>query len=115
MSNIEIVGKEPITLAELKTELAAIQKRDGEPSFRAGKTMDYINQFKPLSKTAAKELSKKLNALDIPRLKEEHIAKVIDLLPQTNDELKVILQGYALTVTKENIAKIIEVVKEHKK
>ena len=115
MSGPEIVGKEPITLSELKAELANIQKRDGEASFRAGKTIDYINQFKPLSKTASKELSKKINDLEIPRLKEEHIAKIIDLLPQTADEVKVILQGYALTVTKENMTKIVNVVKEYKK
>ena len=115
MSNPEIVGKEPMTLAELKAELAAIQKRDGEPSFRAGKTIDYINQFKPLSKTASNEFSKKITALDVPRLKEEHIVKIIDLMPLSVDEVKVILQGYALTVTKENMAKIVDVVKEYKK
>lgn len=115
MSGQEIVSKEPITLSELKAELAAIQKRDGEASFRAGKTMDYINHFKPLSKTAANELSKKITDLDVPRLKEEHIAKIIDLLPTDAEELKVILQGYALTVTKENMTKIVNVVKEYKK
>ena len=115
MSNPEIIGKEPITLAELKTQLTNIQKRDGEPSFRAGKTIDYINQFKPLTKKASEELSKKIQDLEVPRLKEEHISKIIDLLPITADELKVILQGYALTVTKENMTKIVNVVKEYKK
>jgi DNA-directed RNA polymerase subunit F len=115
VSSPEIVGKEPMSLSELKIELANIQKRDGEPSFRAGKTIEYINHFKPLTKTASKEFSKKLNDLEIPRLKEEHIVKIIDLLPQTADEVKVILQGYALTVTKENMTKIVDVVKEYKK
>lgn len=114
MANPEIVGKEPMSLAVLKAELTAIHKRDGEPSFRAGKTMDYINQFKPLSKTAASELSAKLVELDIPRLKEEHIVKIVDLLPLTVDEVKTILQGYALTVTKENMSKIVDVVQEYK-
>lgn len=115
MSKQEIVNKEPITLAELKAELTAIQKRDGETSFRAGKTLDYINQFKPLTKTAANELTKKINDLEVPRLKEEHVVKIVDLLPIDADELKVILQGYALTVTKENMTKIVNVVKEYKK
>lgn len=115
MSKPEIIGKEPITLSDLKAELSTIQKRDGEPSFRAGKTIDYINQFKPLSKTASKELGKKIVDLEVPRLKDEHIVKIVDLLPVTADELKVILQGYALTVTKENMTKIVNVVKEYKK
>ena len=115
MSKPEIVGKEPMSLAELKAELGNIQKRDGEPSFRAGKTIDYINHFKPLSRTASKELSKKITDLDIPRLKEEHVVKIVDLLPTNVEELKVILQGYAITVTKENMSKIVDIVKEQKK
>ena len=115
MSKPEIVGKEPMSLSDLKSELANIQKRDGEPSFRAGKTIDYINQFKPLSKTASKELTKKIVDLDIPRIKDEHVVKLVDLLPVSVDEVKVILQGYALTVTKENMAKVVNVVKEYKK
>lgn len=115
MSKPQITNKEPITLAELKAELNTIQKRDGEPSFRAGKTIDYINQLKPITKTAAQELTKKIDDLEIPRLKPEHITKIIDILPTTPDEVKVILQGYALTVTKENLTKIVDTVKEYKK
>lgn len=115
MAKSEIIDKEPITLAELKAELAAIQKRDNEVSFRAGKTIEYMNHFKPLSRTASKELEKKLNDLEIPRLKKEQIVKIVDLIPITIDEVKVILQGYALTVTKENMTKIVGVVKEYKK
>ncbi len=115
MAKSDIIDKEPITLAELKTELATIQKRDNEVSFRAGKTIEYMNHFKPLSKTASKELMKKVEDLDVPRLKKEHVVKIVDLLPVTLDEVKVILQGYALTVTKENMTKIVNVVKEYKK
>ena len=115
MSKPEIVGKEPVSLAELKSVLSAIHKRDGEPSFRVGKAIDYINHFKPLSKSASSELSKKLVELDVPRLKEDHIVKIVDLLPISVDDVKVVLQGYALTVTKENMVKIVDVVKEYKK
>jgi len=115
VSKPEIVGKEPVSLAELKSVLSSIQKRDGEPSFRVGKAIDYLNHFKPLSKSAAAELSKKLVDLDIPRLKDEHIVKIVDLLPGDVEDVKVILQGYALTVTKENMSKIVGVVKEYKK
>jgi DNA-directed RNA polymerase subunit F len=115
VSKPEIIGKEPMSLAELKSALSNIQKRDGEPNFRVGKTIDYLNHFKPLSKTAAAELTKKLLSADIPRLRDEHIVKIVDLLPSNVEEVKVILQGYALTVTKENMSKIVDIVKEYKK
>ncbi len=115
MSRIEVVDKKPLTLSELKAELSKISKRDEEMSFRAGKTQEYVNSFSPLSKTACAELKKKLEELNIPRLKEEHISKIVDLLPSSVEDLSVILQGYALTVSKDNMASIVKAVKEYKK
>ena len=112
MSKPELLEKTPISLNELKQELESIQKRDKELGFRAGKTLEYANAFTTLSKTAHNDLKKKLEALEIPRFKEEHIAKVLDMLPKSVAELDVIIQGYTLTVSKENKTKVIETVKE---
>ncbi|MBU0667007.1 MAG: hypothetical protein ABIC91_04445 [Nanoarchaeota archaeon] len=106
----EIIEKNPINIVELKEELKAIKKRDEELTFRAGKTEDYLNDFSRLSKKEATELVDKLKALDIARLKDEFIHKIIDLMPRTVPELKVILQGYSLTINNENLKKIMDVV-----
>lgn len=112
MSRPELIEKIPISLTELKQELEIIQKRDEELSYRSGKSLEYVNAFVTLSKTAHKDLKKKIEQLKIPRFKEDHVCKVIDMLPQSVAELDVILQGYTLTVSKENKAKIIGVVKD---
>jgi len=112
MSRPELIEKIPISLTELKQELEIIQKRDEELSFRSGKSLEYANSFVTLSKTAHNDLKKKIEKLEIPRFKEDHVCKVIDLLPQSVAELDVILQGYTLTVSKENKAKIIKTVKD---
>jgi len=109
MSKAEVLEKIPVSLTELKSELTAIEKRDGELGFRAGKTKEYVSFFADLSKTAFVDFKKQLEALQIPRLKDDHIVKILDVMPKSVDELSVVLQGYTLTVSKENMKSIIDV------
>ncbi|MBW2973574.1 hypothetical protein KY346_04225 [Candidatus Woesearchaeota archaeon] len=106
---IQVIEETPITAAEVKTELKKIKSKDKELNFRAQKTEDYLNQVVSDPKKTA-ELVKKLESLKIPRLKEQQIMKIADILPTTEKDVKFVLQGYTLTVTKENMAKIAKVV-----
>ncbi len=109
MSQPELVKETPMSLAEVNLEVAKIKKRDKELSFRTQRTDEYLQHF---AVKDAHKLVETLKKLEIPRLKEEHIAKIVDLLPKTVDDLKGVLQGYTVTVTKDNLKKIVdEVVK----
>jgi len=112
MGSIEVVEKKSVSMSALREELAEIKKRDGELSFRGTKTEDYVNEFATLKPKQADELFKKIEAIGIPRLKEPQIHKIIDMLPASVAELKVIMQGYALPVTNENLKKIADCVAE---
>ena len=111
MSKAELIEKAPISLTKLKEELNRIQKRDEEMSFRAGKALDYINSFAVTSKKKHSEAKSQIEALNVPRLKDVHISKILDFMPKSVNELGVILQGYTLTVTKDNMAKIVQITK----
>ncbi|OIO62495.1 hypothetical protein COY26_05385 [Candidatus Woesearchaeota archaeon CG_4_10_14_0_2_um_filter_33_10] len=108
----EIISEKPITLTELKQEIDKIKKRDKELNFRVGKTEEYLGHFVTLSKENEEELIKKLEKLNVPRLKDIHITKIVDILPKTVDELKIILQGYTITVNNENLKKIVDALKD---
>jgi DNA-directed RNA polymerase subunit F len=111
MPSTQILSEKPITMAQVKEELERIKKRDKELSYRSLRTDEYLNLF--VHKNSQK-LYENLKKLDIPRLKEEHITKIVDLMPYNQDDLKNILQAYTLTLTKESIAKIIEEVEKHR-
>lgn len=115
MQHPEIVEKAPTNIVELKSELKAIKKRDGDLTFRGNKTEEYLNDFAKLSKKSAEEMIGKLRKLGITRLKEEFIHKIVDIMPNSVAELKVILQGYTLSVNNEDMNKIIKVVQEYNK
>jgi len=104
MTKIETITSEPLTLAEARSILEKIKERDTEFGFRSGKTYEYLTSVNPADEKAAGEMKKKIAELNIPRLKPEHIAKIIDMKPETLDELKVILQS--VTITNENLKKI---------
>jgi DNA-directed RNA polymerase subunit F len=114
MTNLELLEKKSMNLSELKDTLSDIKKRDGELSFRAQKTEDYLAELAVLKPKQAEELYKKINALSIPRLKDVQINKIIDLKPVSVPELKIILQGYAIPVTNENMKKIVDLVAEYR-
>lgn len=112
MPDEEIVKEEPLTMVEMREELEEVKKRDKELNLRALKTFEYINQFTNLKSKEAKELYEKIEKLQIPRLRDQQIKKIIDLTPKTVDELKVVLQGYTLSVNNENMKKIVKVINE---
>lgn len=112
MTNLKISSETPVTMAELKEDLKKIKERDGSLNFRAEKTEEYMDSFATLSAKEAKELYKKIEALDVPRLKAEHIVKLVDLLPATQDEVKIVLQGYTITLTKENMKRVADAIAE---
>ena len=110
MADINIISEAPINMYQLKKELEKIKKRDNELNFRANRTEDYLHQV--ATEKNADELFNKLMKLNIPRLKEHHIHKIIDIAPTTVNELKVALQAYTITINNESMNKIIDTVKE---
>ena len=110
MARIEIVSETAITMAEAKHEIDKIKKRDTELNFRSLKTDEYLSSFTKLDKKASDEIYKKIDELQLPRMKREHITKIIDLMPEDVEELKVLLQGYTLTLSQDNLKKIIDTI-----
>ena len=111
--NPKIIEEKPLTMAEVREELSRIKKRDGELNFRANKTEEALNEIMRIDLKQAEELKKKLTDLKIPRFKDIHIDKIVDILPKSVEELNVVLQGYTITVNKENLKKIVDTVSEY--
>ncbi len=112
MPNPKVLEEEPLCLADVKDFLEKIENREKELGYRANKTKEYLHTFVELSKEQKDELYKKLAGLKLVRLKEIHIAKIIDFLPKTTEDLKTILQAYTVNLPKKEMESIIAVVKE---
>lgn len=111
--NPKIISEEPMNMATVKVELEKIRKRDTELNIRANKTDEYIKQCFVIKKKEAEELYEKMSKMDISRLRDIHINKIIDIMPGTAEELKSILSGYTISLSGENLKKILEAVAEY--
>lgn len=112
MPDYNLISEEPLNMHQVKHELDKIKKRDEELNFRAKKTYEHLENFSKISFSASKNLYKSIEDLKIPRLKEDHIHKIIDILPTTQDDLKLVLSQFTVSVTQKNLKKICDVVKE---
>ncbi len=90
----------PLSMAEAKEYLEKSQED----------MKGFIGKFTKLSPTQAKDIRKQLEELNLMKLNEKHIVKVIDLLPQTNEEINKIFVDVGLD--EEEVQKVTDVVKQ---
>lgn len=112
MPTPQFIEEKPVSLVEMQEVLEKIQKRDIELNYLSNKLKEYLSSFVVTNSKQKEELHKKLKGLELTRLKEEHIMKIIDFLPQTEKEMKAVLQAYPLSMSKKDMDSIVEVVKD---
>ena len=71
-----------------------------------------MKKFVTLNPKEAGELRKKLEDLDLMKMKAEHIVKIIDLAPENTEELNKIFVDVSLD--EDETKKILDTVKEFK-
>src|SRR3989338_435483 len=108
----KIISQTPTNASVVHAELIRIKNRDTELGFRAQKALDYMEGIGPLEVKKAEQLLDKLLKLEVPRLRDLHFHKIIDLLPTNAKDVKTVLQGYNVTVSQENCKKIADTVSE---
>lgn len=115
MPEIKTINEIPLTLTEMKEHLINLEKRDKELNFRGKRVKEYLDIFVKSNKKQVDELKQKITALNIPRLKDRHIVKIIDTLPEDMDSVKILFIGENITIKQEDIQRIFDVVKEYTK
>lgn len=72
----------------------------------------FIKKFVKLNPKEAKELRKKLESLDLLKLKADHAVKIIDLMPENQENLNKIFTDVSLN--EDEAKKILDIVNEFK-
>jgi len=98
-----IQNSTPLTLAEV-VELAG----EGE---KAQKTKMFVKRFVKIKADEAKKIKQELKELDILKLKDEHIVKIIDFMPEDSTDLSKVISEVSLD--QDEINKIFDVIKKH--
>jgi DNA-directed RNA polymerase subunit F len=72
----------------------------------------FIKKFTKLSPEKAKEIRKNIEALDLMKVREEHISEIINLIPETTEELNKIFKESGLD--EDESKKIMDAIKGSK-
>lgn len=111
MSDIKIILEEPISSVDLFEQLKDIKKKNKELNQKAQKTLEFLSAIGIPKQKEAQELKKKIIELNIPRLKERHISKIIDIMPEDMDSLKALFSGENITIKQEDLKRILLLLK----
>jgi len=98
-----IEEKTPITLSEVVSLVGDSEK--------VREIKGFIKGFIKMPVEKAKKLKEELKALDLIKLKDEHIVKIVDFLPTDISELNKVISDVSLD--SEEVAKILDVVKKY--
>lgn len=100
-----IKNSEPLSMAEVAEY---VKKNDENETEIIG----FIKKFNKLKLKEARELKKEIEALGIIKIKQEYAIKMIDLLPETAEELNKIFVDVSLE--EDETKKILETIKKYK-
>ncbi len=109
---MNVTNEEPISMSEAKAIMEK-RKQEGDLSYEQNITYEHLKKMSTLPPTKLANIRKDLQEIDI--LKPKHIAKIIDILPDTEDEVKVLFEKESTNLKKDEIKKIVEIVKKYKK
>ena len=94
-----------LSLVEAKEIVETINKEDKEIKV-------FLKKFSKLEFKKAKELRREIEELGLMKVKEEHITKIIDLLPEDSFDMNKIFADISLD--ENEINKLLEIVKKYK-
>ena len=99
----------PITLAETQELIKNIE------TDKAKAITAFIKKFVKITPVKARELKEEINKLDIIKLKDEQIVKIIDFMPTEPEDLRKIFVGTEINLDQNETAKILGVVTKYQK
>lgn len=99
-----IKNTKPLSMAE---SLEYLQFGEKEAELKG-----FIKKFVSITLEKTKEMRNALESLDLMKIKQEHIAKIIDLMPENAEDINKIFSDVGLD--EDETKKILETVKQFK-
>lgn len=110
---MEVHETNPISMAKAK-EILVEREKEGEMGHEQKITVDYLRRFNKLEVAEVEEFIKKLSEA-LPTLKDHQIISLVNAMPQDEDEIKVIFMKERMTLEKDQISKILEILPKMEK
>ncbi len=108
-TNYEILSKKEVSLSEASE---FINKKETELTYREEKVQEFLKKHSKLSLEDFTKAKEAILALDIPRIEEHHIVKILNIMPTTGTELRAIISHEGLVLVDETAKQILDTLKQ---
>jgi len=100
-----ILDRKPLDLNEVQEILKDIPENEKKAQIDA-----YLKKFLKTKPEKAKKIKEELEKLDLLKIKNEHIIKIVDLMPEDASDLNKIFTDVSLTEDETN--RILDIIKK---
>jgi len=98
----------PVSLSEVRNILNKLSKEREEMLYEQRIALEHAQKFGKLPVKKTNDMIKELMKLDF--LEQKHAYKLADLLPNNKDVIKTIFAKERISLSEENIKKILEII-----
>jgi DNA-directed RNA polymerase subunit F len=109
---MKVIETKPVGMPEAR-EIMSSREKDKELSYEQKLAMEHLNKFTKLSDADAKKFLEELSA--VLRMSEETKIQILNLLPKTAEELRMIFTRENFSLKDNETKKILEIVKKYHK
>ena len=102
----------PVSLSEVKKILTRVSKEREELLYEQKIALEHAQKFGKLSVKKTADMIKELSKLEF--LRKNHVYKIADILPSTEEDIKTILAKERVTTGEKEIKQILEIVEKNK-
>jgi len=107
---MKVIAIKPIPMAEAK-EILEKREKGKELGYEQKLAAEHLKKFTRLKPSEAKKMVEDLNAT--VKMSGETLATLVNVMPQNQDELRLIFAREKFSLKEEEIAKILETVKKY--
>jgi len=108
----KLIDERNVTQSEARAILEA-REEAAEPLYEQRIALDIIHKFTKITSDQSQDMSNRM-AEEIPRIKEDNIVKIIDLMPKDKDDLNLIFSKERIILTDDEVNKILEIVDNYR-
>lgn len=109
---MDIISEEDVSNESAK-EIMEARKKERDLVYEQKICLEYLEKTCKLSPSKVKEITEELSKIAI--LKPRYIALIVNILPDTEDEVEALFSKERTNLKKEEVKQIVEVVRKYTK
>ncbi len=112
VNNYEIISSQIIPKTNV-LELIEEKSKKNELTYREEKIQDFLKKRVKLNSKKFEEAKNELLALELARLDEEHIIKILEIMPKSGVELRALVSHSGTIIIDDSVKKILDILKKY--